>query len=320
MAMVGRAAMLEIDGLCKRYGTHEVLCGVDLAVLSGQVLALLGPNGAGKSTLVSIAAGLCLPDGGQARVAGFDVRRERRGALAHLGLAPQDTGVYPTLTVKQNLDFFARLNGVPSRQVPGRVREVAETLGLTSLLGQRAGQLSGGQRRRLHTALAVVHGPEVLLLDEPTVGADVAARAGLLDVVRKLAAGGAAILYTTHYLPEVEQLGADVAILHEGRIRLAGHLQEVVASYAQTRATLTFVGDAPVLSGWQVAGERLVRDVVGDELGPVVADAIAVLAARGGEVQLAGMEIARPSLETAYLAVTGDHRNAPEGGADALAA
>jgi ABC-2 type transport system ATP-binding protein len=312
--------MLEIEGLYKSYGAHEVLCGVDLAVQPGQVLALLGPNGAGKTTLISIAAGLRRPDRGRARVAGFDVQRERRKALAHLGLASQDTGVYPTLTVKQNLGFFARLNGVPSKQVAGRVHQVAETLGLTSLLSQRAGQLSGGQRRRLHTALAVVHGPEVLLLDEPTVGADVAARAGLLDVVHDLAARGATILYTTHYLAEVGQLSADVAILLNGRICMAGHLQEVIETFAQTRVTLSFVGYAPVLGGWQADGRLLVRNVAEDAVGPVVTEALAALTARGGAVQLAGVDIARPSLENAYLAVTGEHPIGPGAGVDATAA
>lgn len=299
---------------------HEVLRGVDLAVQSGQVLALLGPNGAGKTTLVSVAAGLCPPDRGQARVAGSDVQRDRRRALACLGLAPQDTGVYPTLTVKQNLGFFARLNGVPLRQVPQRVDQVAKVLGLTPLLGQRAGQLSGGQRRRLHTALAVVHGPSVLMLDEPTVGADVAARAGLLGVVRELAAGGAAVLYTTHYLAEVEQLGADVAILHQGRICVSGCLQDVVDAYARPRAILSFVGEAPGLAGWQVVGRCLVRDATEHEVGSLVAAALSALATGGGDFGLAGVKIARPSLEDAYLAVTGERLARPEGSAGAAAA
>jgi ABC-2 type transport system ATP-binding protein len=316
----GGEALLEVSGLYKGFGAHEVLCGVDLAVGSGQVLALLGPNGAGKTTLVSVAAGLCLPDRGRARVAGFDVQLERRRALAHLGFAPQDTGVYPTLTVKQNLEFFARLNGVPPRQVRGRVGEVAQVLGLTPLLSQRAGQLSGGQRRRLHTALAVVHGPSVLMLDEPTVGADVAARAGLLGVVRELAAGGAAVLYTTHYLAEVEQLGADVAILHEGRICVSGCLQDVIDAYARPRATLSFLGEAPTLAGWQVVGRCLVRDGAEHEVGALVAAALATLAARGGDFGLAGAEIVRPSLEDAYLAVTGERLARPDGSAGAAAA
>jgi ABC-2 type transport system ATP-binding protein len=313
-------ALLEVNGLYKSYGAHEVLGGVDLAVSAGQVLALLGPNGAGKTTLVSVAAGLCLPDRGQARVAGSDVQRQRRKALAHLGFAPQDTGVYPTLTVKQNLEFFSRLNGVRSRKVPGRVAEVAEALGLTLLLGQRAGQLSGGQRRRLHTALAIVHGPDVLLLDEPTVGADVAARAGLLGVVRELAAGGAAVLYTTHYLAEVEQLGADVAILDQGRICTAGRLQDIVDTYARPRATLSFVGQAPALPGWEVVGRCLVRDAAEREVGALVAGALSTLAGGGGDFGLAGAEIVRPNLENAYLAVTGQPPATLEEEADVPAA
>ena len=303
---------LEVEGLLKSYGERRVLLGVDLTVGPGQVLALLGPNGAGKTTLISIASGLLLADAGRVRIAGFDLRQRRRQALAHLGLAPQETGVYPTLSVRQNLEFVARLNGVPPRRARDRAAEVADAVGLAPLLGRRASDLSGGERRRLHTAMAFVHRPGLLFLDEPTVGADVAARSGLLELVRDLAANGTSVLYTTHYLSEVEQLGADVAILHQGRIAVSGSLGDLVPDLASTRVTLSFEADAPGLSGWRAGGRQLVRDVPGAEAAAVVAHALAELAQSRAEVRLAGVDIARPSLENAYLAVTGERPDATQ--------
>jgi ABC-2 type transport system ATP-binding protein len=219
--------MLEINGLTKAYGRLRVLRGVDLTVPPGRITGLVGANGAGKTTLISIATGLIRPDAGRVNIAGFDVLTDRRRAASRFGLAPQDLGVYPTLTVVQNLEFAARIGGVRSRAVRGRVDEVSGLLGLTELGASRASDLSGGQKRRLHTAMALIHRPAVLFLDEPTVGADVRARAGILDVVRAMAAQGTAVLYTTHYLAELEALGSDVAVLHEGRIAANGPLDEV---------------------------------------------------------------------------------------------
>jgi ABC-2 type transport system ATP-binding protein len=221
--------VLEIRDLRKSYGERTVLCGVDLDVAAGQIIGLLGANGSGKTTLISTVAGLRPPDGGSIRIAGRDPKRARREML--IGLAPQELGIYPTLTVRQNLSFFARLSGLGPVAARRRIVETAESLGLADLLPRRAALLSGGQRRRLHTALAVLHRPRLLFLDEPTVGADVASRAGILDMVQRLAADGAAVVYTTHYLTELAQLAAGIAVLHEGRIVARMSVAELQARY-----------------------------------------------------------------------------------------
>ena len=159
---------MKLTGIVKRYGSRVALDGVDLAVEPGTVLALLGPNGAGKSTLVSIAAGLLKPDAGTVEVRGKP------------GLAPQEIGLYPGLTVRENLRAFAELYGVSHR----RAERLLEPFVLTDLADRPAGRLSGGEQRRLHTALALVHRPRVALLDEPTAGADTQTRAAILDAVR----------------------------------------------------------------------------------------------------------------------------------------
>jgi ABC-2 type transport system ATP-binding protein len=295
--------MLEITGLRKAYRRREVLRGADLSAAPGQVIGLLGANGAGKTTLISIVAGLRSADAGRVRVAGVDALRDRRRAATHIGLAPQELGVYPTLTVVANLTLFARLAGLRGATLRRRVVDTAERLGLHDQLTRRAAELSGGQKRRLHTGLAVLHRPDLMFLDEPTVGADVQSRAGILDIVRSMAAAGATVVYTTHYLAEIEQLGADVAVLHEGRIAVRGSLSEVVGRYAQASVVLRFAGPPPALEGWRVDRASLVPDKALKDPGRAAAAALARLgdAASG----LLGVEITPPSLETAYLAITG---------------
>ncbi len=171
--------MLDLQGVRKAYGDRPALDGVDLSVGAGSILGLLGPNGAGKTTLVSIVAGLRRPDQGDVRVGGIDVVRIPKAAQALIGLAPQETGVYPTLTVRDNLWFFGGLAGIRRRDRRRRLETLAAALGLEALMERRVGQLSGGERRRVHTALALVGEPPLVLLDEPTTGADVRTRAEL---------------------------------------------------------------------------------------------------------------------------------------------
>jgi ABC-2 type transport system ATP-binding protein len=295
--------MLEIIGLRKSYHGLPALQGVDLSVAAGEVCGLIGPNGAGKTTLVSVVTGLLEPDGGQVRIDGVDALRDR---WRHsLGCAPQDLGIYLTLTVRANLEFFGRWNGVRARQLHTRVEEVCEELDLTRELGRRAGDLSGGQKRRLHTTLALLHRPRLLFLDEPTVGADVHARMKLLMTVKKLAAEGAAIVYATHYLAEIESLGATVAILEHGSIKERGPLASVVARHGQARAELEFEGEAPALDGWQRAGPRL-WSLTPD---PASATANAIARLNGMASRLRGVRFVPSSLESAYLSITGHSVN-----------
>jgi ABC-2 type transport system ATP-binding protein len=214
--------MLEAQELVKQYGTCRALDGFDLTVEPGEITGLIGHNGAGKTTFVEVVTGLNHPDAGRVSVGGVDVRRDPRQARRLIGVAPQELALYVSATVRDNLRLFGALAGLRRRALDRAIDQVAEELQLTGVLGQRAGLLSGGQRRRTQAATALIGGAPLLLLDEPTAGADPQTRAALLEAVRARAAGGAAVLYTTHYLPELTDLHATLAVARSGRIIARG--------------------------------------------------------------------------------------------------
>jgi ABC-2 type transport system ATP-binding protein len=299
---MGSGAVLMVERVSKRYGDHDALHEVSLEVAPGEVCGLLGPNGAGKTTLVSIIAGLRNADGGRVLVDGVDITRGGRAARTAVGLAAQETGVYPTVSVRGNLELFTRLAGYSGAGAAARLEEVAEVVELTHLLDRQARNLSGGEKRRLHTAMALVHRPKVLMLDEPTTGVDIATRSRLLAAISRLAEQeGCAVLYSTHYLPEVEELGASVAILDHGRVLARGLLSELVDQYGSGLVELIFDGPAPELAGATI--DRSIARIVTDKPGPVAAAVVGSLGAHAEH--LVSVDLTRPSLETVFLAVTG---------------
>ncbi len=299
--------MLGARGLRKSYGTRAALSGVDLEIARGEIVGLLGPNGAGKTTLVSILAGLIRPDSGTVIIGSIDALRHPHQARGLLGLAPQETGLYPTLTCRENLRYFAELAGLRGRELRGAVDGVAGALQLVDLLDRRAQHLSGGERRRLHTALALVNRPPLVLLDEPTTGADVRTRAQLLELVKELAASGSAILYSTHYLTEIEQLAASVVILDRGHVIARGSVGQLVAAHAANVVELTFEGPAPShlasTHGALVEREGSVLRVHTNEPGKAAAAVFEHLGEHAAELR--SLEVVQPSLETVYLELTG---------------
>jgi ABC-2 type transport system ATP-binding protein len=186
--------VLKVREVHKSYGPVKALSGVDLDVGRGEIVALLGPNGAGKSTLVSVIAGLVKADRGGVWLNGIDAGAHPDLARRQLGLAPQETGIYPTLSVLDNLRFFGELTGLRKRDLRRRIDETVAAFSLSDLLDRRARKLSGGEARRLHTAMIVLHRPPLLLLDEVTAGVDVQTRNQLLDLVASLADEGSAVV------------------------------------------------------------------------------------------------------------------------------
>ncbi|MEU8786236.1 ABC transporter ATP-binding protein [Streptomyces sp. NPDC048637] len=300
----GDGPALTLHGISKRYGKLTALSEVDLDIAPGEIVGLLGHNGAGKTTLMSIVAGLLRPDSGYVRVLGRDPVREPHEARRRLGLAPQELGLYLPLTVRQNLLFFAELAGLRGRAADRRIEEVAEPLGLTELLGRRVSRLSGGQQRRVHTAMALVHRPPLLLLDEPTAGVDVQTREQLLEMVRTMAADGTAICYSTHYLPEVETLDGSVAVLNGGRMVARGTLKELVRQYGDSGIELSFSGGPPDLSlPWPVVRDGRVLRVTVEQPHLAVPQVMEALGDAAGE--LVNLRLVQPSLDSVFLRVTG---------------
>ena len=307
------ASELEAEGLCKAFGPTVALDGVDLRIVPGEVVGLLGRNGAGKTTLASVIAGLVEPDAGTLTIGGVDARRHPRRARRSLGFAPQTTGVYETLTVEQNLRFFAELVGLRGRSLGGRLEKVCQMLLLEPLRAQRCQTLSGGEKRRLHTAIALLGRPRLLLLDEPTVGADVVTRVALLGAVKALAREGSAVLYTSHYLPEVEEIADSVTIVDAGRVVARGGLEELTRTFGRSGIELTFDGAAPGvgLETWAVeyAGSTLrLETTTPAEVMPLVLQALGPDADR-----LRAVNFIQPDLESVFLALTGERFDTEEG-------
>ena len=223
---------LDIDSLFKRYPTGtEALRGVSLDIGSGEFFGLLGPNGAGKSTLIHCTTGLAQPTGGSIEVFGHDAIEHYAEAREAVGLAPQEPNVDWFLTVEETLDYHAGYFGMPKRERRERAKELLETFSLTEKRDERTRTLSGGMKRRLILARAIMHRPRLLILDEPTAGVDVELRLELWHYVQKINQEGTTILLTTHYLEEAEQLCGQIAFINHGEIVAQGTSDELASEF-----------------------------------------------------------------------------------------
>jgi ABC-2 type transport system ATP-binding protein len=217
--------LLEALELTKRYGSVNALDGFSLSVAAGEIVGLVGHNGAGKTTFVEIVSGLIRQDSGYILIGG----KPPAVARGDIGVTPQHLGLYPSITVREHLELFGRIAGLRRAALASAIEELAVALRLTEIMDRRTGVLSGGQQRRTQTATALVHRPSLLLLDEPTAGADLETRQAMLDVVKQRAADGTAVVYTTHYLPELTELDATIAVIRGGRIIARGSYEDLAA-------------------------------------------------------------------------------------------
>jgi len=220
---------LKIDGLFKRFGEQQVLNGFSLQVARGEVVGLLGPNGCGKSTVLNIICQLLKADAGQVQLMGQSISEQSAHARARIGYCAQESALYPDLFPQENIQFFARLYGVPSAERNARVAELMERFGLVPYAGTRAGMLSGGWQQRLSLAVALVHRPKLLVLDEPTVAVDVEARMDLWRLIEGLRDSGTTILLTSHHLAEAQRLCNRVALMRSGKVVAKGSVPELIS-------------------------------------------------------------------------------------------
>jgi ABC-2 type transport system ATP-binding protein len=231
------AAVLVARELVKRYHATDppALDGWSVTVRRGEIFGLLGPNGAGKTTAIAILTTLLAPTAGTATVAGFDVQCQAAQVRQHIGLVPQDVALYPTLTARENLDYFGRLHGLPARERRARVAAVLEAMGLTEHADRRIATCSGGMKRRANLAAGLLAQPALLFLDEPTVGIDTQSRRLIFESLGRLRAAGLTMVYTTHYLEEAEQFCTRVAIMDQGRVIAEGNRAELLAAHPGCR-------------------------------------------------------------------------------------
>ena len=216
---------IEAEKLRKHYGDRVALDGVSLKVSAGEVVGLLGPNGAGKTTTLSILSGVIPPDSGDVRIGGIAMNGSSPLARGKLGLVPQSIALYPTLTARENLLFFGRMQGLSGDVAVGRATELLDEVGLADRSHEPVGGFSGGMKRRLNLACGMMHQPCALLLDEPTVGVDPQSRGRIFSIVERARERGEAILYSTHYMEEVERVADEIIIIDHGKIIARGTVE-----------------------------------------------------------------------------------------------
>ena len=301
-------ALLEVRGLGKDYGERTAVGAVDLDVEPGRIVGLLGPNGAGKTTTISMIAGVLTPSRGHAAIAGHRIGAHDDARRA-IGLVPQDLALYEPLTATQNLAFFGSLYGLRGGTLHERIAWALGVVGLRDRAGDRVATYSGGMKRRLNLAAGLLHRPRLLVLDEPTVGVDPQSRNHIFDTVRALRADGLAVLYTSHYMEEVEELCDEVAIMDGGAIIADGTLAELTARHGGAgQLELELRGDEPALMAAQAMAARhgtveggggILRLPRPPALAPLLADV------ESAGATIVAVRTVTADLQTVFLALTG---------------
>ncbi|HWH33974.1 MAG TPA: ATP-binding cassette domain-containing protein [Acidimicrobiales bacterium] len=314
-------AAIALEGVSKRFGEVQALDGLDLHVPGGTVYGLLGPNGAGKTTAVRVLTTLIRPDAGRARVLGLDVVDHAEQVRAVIGLAGQYAAVDENLTGRENLRLMGRLTHLPRPLVEARAGELLERFDLTGAADRPSRTYSGGMRRRLDLAAALVHRPPVLFLDEPTTGLDPHSRRELWGVIEELVGEGTTLLLTTQYLEEADRLAGRIAVIDDGRVIAEGTSSQLKAQMASTVLELSFhqagearraadlvgpVATAPAL----VEGSRL--EVAVDDGPQSLIEALRTLDRAG--LAVASVALREPSLDDVFLALTGRRAAPADGG------
>jgi ABC-2 type transport system ATP-binding protein len=297
---------IEVDGLEKRYGDVHAVAGVSFAVARGETFGILGPNGAGKTTTLEMIEGLTRPDGGSVEILGQAVWPNPTRVQGSIGVQLQKNALFENLTAAELLDLFARFYGVP---LEGRSARLLALVGLDEKAESQARQLSGGQQQRLAIALALVHDPEIVFLDEPTTGLDPQARRNLWEVIRAVAAENRTVVLTTHYLDEAETLCDRVAIMDGGRIIALDSPQALIDSL-RGRSRVIFEGEGldedalTALEGVQsVTSADGVYELTSLEPQRTLLGLVALAEQRG--VEMRGLSVRQPTLEDVFLDATG---------------
>ncbi len=303
---------IEIKGLTKTFGSLKAVDGVGFEVEENELFGLLGPNGAGKSTLISMLTTLLKPDGGDIIINNLNLKSSQTEIKKIIGLVPQEIALYPTLTARENLMFWGRMYGLGGKLLKERIEEALETAGLADRQKDRIESYSGGMKRRINIAAALLHHPKVLIMDEPTVGIDPQSRNHILETVLKLNKENMTVIYTSHYMEEVEFLCTRIAIMDHGRIIAAGTKDElrkligdkdVINMEVSNTDTgmLDAVKKVPGIEGVLLEENKL--KIIAREAETVLARVISTL--DSAKCRIHSMNIEESNLESVFLHLTG---------------
>lgn len=304
--------LLKIENLTKKFADVAAVDNISLEIAEGEIFGLLGPNGAGKSTTINIICGLLAMDAGRIELMGRDILKESAPAKRNIGIVPQEIAIYEDLTAYENIAFFAGLYGLRGALLKERVNEALAFTGLSDKAGNRPGGFSGGMKRRLNIACAIAHRPGLIIMDEPTVGIDPQSRNHILQSVKKLNEMGSTIIYTSHYMEEVEEICTRIAIMDHGKVIAEGAKEELKAIVTNTKSVTITVGSLPGVDEQDLGAVNGVRSVekAGDRVTVNSStdvnnlDKIIIYFTSRG-IPIKNIETKTPDLETVFLTLTG---------------
>jgi ABC-2 type transport system ATP-binding protein len=308
------APILEADNLIKRFGDFTAVDGVSFHIERGEIFSLLGPNGAGKTTTISMLSTLLSPTAGDASIGGHSVTQDPIDVRKIIGVVPQEIALYETLTARENLLFWGRMYGLSGAELNRRADHGLEQVGLVDRARSRVQTFSGGMKRRLNIAVGLLHSPQILFMDEPTVGIDPQSRRNILDAVKELNQQGLTVLYTTHYMEEAQELSHRVGIIDHGKMIACGTQKELTQTIGQRETLRLHLGediDAEALSADLRSLPGIIQSSAADHqvilMVPEAEEALAPVITRTNElnIKIRSIDIEEPNLEAVFLNLTG---------------
>jgi ABC-2 type transport system ATP-binding protein len=307
-------AILEVHNLVKKYGDFTAVKGVSFDIQRGEIFSLLGPNGAGKTTTISMLSTLYDPTDGDATIAGHSIRKNPDAVRRVIGVVPQEIALYEDLTARENLQFWGQMYNLGGKALASRIDEVLEQIGLVEKAKDRVKTYSGGMKRRVNIGVGLLHKPQLLFMDEPTVGIDPQSRRAILDTVKDLNAQGMTVLYTTHYMEEAAELSNRVGIIDHGEMIALGTQKELTQQVGQAETLILHVSEnddpaalAATLNGLEGIIQAQATDQEVSIITPAAEDVLASVVSAANErgIKIRSIDIREPNLEAVFLHLTG---------------
>lgn len=306
--------LVVVKDLKKSYGSLDAVKGINFEIYRGEIFSLLGPNGAGKTTVISMLSCLLPPTRGEAWIGGYSIVTDDQAVKRLIGVVPQDLAIYEPLSARQNLTFWGRMYGMSGKELTRRVDEILEQVSLSDRANDRVEKYSGGMKRRLNLAVGLLHKPELVFMDEPTVGIDPQNRRNILDMVKELRNQGMTVLYTTHYMEEAAELSDRVGIIDHGELIAMGSLKELTVMLGEKETLRLHFGEGPTgdtfLSIFAALGKVQAAVAEVDQVVLTVQEAEEALpevlaAAHQAGLRIRAIDIEEPNLEAVFLHLTG---------------